>query len=87
MVQFEVSKIKPVILTKEHVATMAECLSKICEAMCDNETYSHSDDVFILNTSVKNWILRLHMDNHYITFNFKELRYILNMFNFQNQLN
>jgi hypothetical protein len=55
--------------------------------MCDNETYSHSDDVFTLNTSGKNWILRLHMDNHYITLNFKELRYILNMFNVQNQLN
>ena len=38
MVEFGGSKIKPVILTEQHVATMAECLPKICEAMCDDKT-------------------------------------------------
>ena len=46
---------------------MAVCLPKKCEAMYDNETYSHSDGVFRLNISGRNMIARLHMDNHYIT--------------------
>jgi len=87
MVEFGGSKIIPVILTEQHVATMAECLPKICEAMCDNKTYGHSGGVFRL-TSGKNRITRLHMDNHYITLNFQDLRYVLNMFYVvQNQLN
>jgi len=36
LVEFGGSKIKPVILTDQHVATMAEYLLRICEAMCDN---------------------------------------------------
>ena len=87
MVEFGGSKIIPVILTEQHVATMAECLPKICEAMCDDKTYGHSDGVFRL-TSGKNRIARLHMDNHYITLKFQDLRYLLNMFYVvQNQLN
>jgi len=50
MVEFGVSKIKPVILTEQHVATMVICLPKICEAMCDNKTYLHSDGVFRLTS-------------------------------------
>ena len=79
MVEFGGSKIKPVILTEAHVATMAECLPKVCESMCDNETYGHSDGIFRLNTFGKNRIARLNMDNHYITLKFQELRYLLNM--------
>jgi len=67
---------------------MAECLPKICEAMCDNEIYGHSDGVFRLNTIGNNRIARFQMDNHYITLKFQELRYLLNMFHVvQNQLN
>jgi hypothetical protein len=38
MVEFGWSKIKPVILTEQHVTTMAGCLPMIYEAICDDTT-------------------------------------------------
>ena len=46
-----------------------------------------TDGVLRLNTTGKNRIASLHMDNHYITLRFHELHYLLNMFHVQNQLN
>ena len=36
-IEFGGPRMKPIILMDQHVATLAECLSSICEAMCDNE--------------------------------------------------
>jgi hypothetical protein len=84
MVEFGESKIKPIILTEQHVETMVECLPKIYEAMCDDKTYGHTDGVFRL-TFGKNRIARLHMDKHYIT---SRSTILTNMFYVvQNQLN
>ena len=55
------------------MVTMAECLPKICEALSHNEIYGHLDGVFRLNTTGKNRIARLQMDNH-INFKFQVMR-------------
>ena len=87
-VEFGESKIEPVILTdSQHVATMAECLPRICEAMCDNRLLAWSDGPFRLNTTGSIRIARLYIEKHYLTLKFQELRYFLNLFYIQNQFN
>jgi hypothetical protein len=67
---------------------MADFLPRICEAMCDNERYSHSDGPFRLNTTRSYRIARIYMDKHYVLLKFQELRYLQNFFHIvQNQLN
>jgi len=88
LVEFGGSKIKPVLLTQQYVATMADCLPRICKAMCDNEQYGRSDAPFRLNTTGCYRIARFYMDKNYVPLKFQELRYLQNMFHIvQNQLN
>ena len=68
--------------------TMAECLPRICEAMCNKEHHVRSDDPFRLNTNGSCRIARLYMDKYYVAFKLQELCYLKNMFHVdQNQLN
>ena len=79
---------KPIILTDQHVATTAECLPRICEAMCGNAQYGCSDGAFRLNTTGNVTVARLYIEKEYITLIFKKLRYMLYMFSVvQNQMN
>lgn len=88
MVEVGGSKIKPIVLTAQHVSTLADCLPRICESMCDNEQFGRSDGAFRLNTTGSYRIARMYMEKHYITLKFQELRYLLNMFHLvQTQLN
>jgi len=81
LVEFGGSKIKLVILTDpQNVGTMAACLPRICEAVCDNEQFAWSDGAFRLITTGNYRIARLHIEKHYINLKFQELRYLLNMF-------
>ena len=67
---------------------MADCLPRICESLCDNEQYGHSDCPFRLNTTGSYRIARLYIHKHYVELKFQELRYLQNMFHVvQNQLN
>ena len=69
------------------MTTMADCLPRICEAMCDNEQYGRSDGPFRLNATGSYRIARLYMDKH-VALKFQELRYLQNKFHVvQNQLN
>jgi len=80
LVEFRGSKIKPIILTDpEQVATMAECLRRICEAMCDNGLFAWSHGAFRLNTTGSYRITRLYIEKHYISPKCQEMRYLLNM--------
>ena len=70
------------------MATMADCLPRICNSMCGNEQYGRSDVPFRLNTTGSYRIARLYMDKHFVALKFQELRYLQNMFHIvQNQLN
>jgi hypothetical protein len=40
LVEFGGPRSKPITLTEQHASTMAEHLTRICEAMCANEHYS-----------------------------------------------
>ena len=80
LVEFGGSKIKPVLLAEQYVATMADCLPRICQSMCDNEQYGRSDGPFRLNTTGSYRVARLYMDKHYVALKFQELRYLQNMF-------
>ena len=75
LVEFGGSKIKPVLLAEQYVATMADCLPRICQSMCDNEQYGRSDGPFRLNTKRSYRVARLSMDKHYIALKFQELDY------------
>ena len=66
LVAFGGSKIKPVLLTEQYVATMADCLPRICNSMCGNEQYGRSDGPFRLNTTGCNRIARLYIDKHFV---------------------
>ena len=65
-VEFGGPRIKPVILADQHVATLAECLPRICAAMCDDEQFAFSDGIFRLTTTESYRIARLYFDKHYI---------------------
>ena len=80
LVEFGGSKIKRVLLAEQYVSTMAVCLPRICQSMCDNEQYGRSDDPFRLNTNGSYRVARLYMDKHYVALKFQELRYLQNMF-------
>ena len=70
------------------MTTMADCLPRICEAMCDNEQYGRSDGPFRLNATGSYRIAILYMDKYHVALKFQELRYLQNMFHVvQNQLN
>lgn len=79
LVELEGPKLKPVILTDQHVVTMAECLPSICETMCDDGQYACLDGAFRLNTTGSYRIPRLYIGKH-ITLKFQELHYLLNVF-------
>ena len=88
LVAFGGSKIKPVLPTEQYVATMADCLPRICNSMCGNEQYGRSDGPDRLNTTGSYKIARLHMDKYFVALKFQELHYLINMFHIlQNQLN
>jgi len=88
LVEFGGPKLKPIILTDHHVATLAECLPRVCQSMCDNEQYGCSDGAFRLNTTGNLRVVRMYIEKEYITLKFQELRYLLYMFSVvQNQLN
>jgi len=62
------------------VATMADCLPRICQSMCDNEQHGRSVGPFRLNTTGSYRVARLYMEKHYVALKFQELRYLQNMF-------
>ena len=87
LVEFGGPKVKPIILTDQNVAAMAECLLRICEAMCGNAQYGYSDGAFRLNTTGNLRVARLYYEKEYITLKFQELCYLLYMFSVvQNQI-
>jgi len=49
------------ILTEQHVATMAECLRRLYEATCGDEQYSCKDGAFRLNTTGSYGVARVYM--------------------------
>ena len=59
------------------MATMAECLPRICESMCGSTQYGCSDGAFRLNTTGNVKVARLYIEEEYITLKFQELRYLL----------
>ena len=70
------------------MTTMAECLPRICEAMCGDAQYTCSDGAFRLNTTGSYRVARLFIEKQYITLKYLELRYLLHMFSVvQNQMN
>jgi regulatory protein YycI of two-component signal transduction system YycFG len=80
---------KPLILTQNHVQIMAENLSRLCEAMCDNDYYicKREDVSFRMNTTGSYRVARMFVDKNSISLKLSELRYLLNMFYIiQNQL-
>jgi hypothetical protein len=86
-VKFGGSGIRPIILTEQHVASMAQQLPSLCEAMCGDEQYSWKDGVLSLTTIGSYKTARLYLDKQYINYKLHELRYLLNMFHvIQNQL-
>ena len=86
--EFGGPKVKPIILTDQQVATIAECLPRICEAMCGDAQFGWSDGAFRLNTTGSYRVARLYIEKQYITLKFEEFRYLLNMFSvIQNQMN
>jgi hypothetical protein len=81
------SGIKPITLTEQHVATMAQHLPRLCESMCDDEQYQWKDGMFRLTTIGSYKAARLYLDKKYINYKLHELRYLLNMFHvIQNKL-
>jgi hypothetical protein len=86
-VEFGGAKPLPITLTEEHVTTMAEHLSRLCEVLCNNEHYSYKDDIFSLTTTRIYSVARLYLNKQYISLKLGDLRYLLNMFHvIQNQL-
>ena len=79
-VDFGGPRIKHVILADQHVATLAECLPRICEALCDDEQFACIDVIFRLTTTGTYRVARLYIEKHYITLKFQDLRYLMNMF-------
>ena len=68
------------VLTDQHVKTMAEFLPRICESMCGNEQYGFKDGDFILNTTGSYRVARLYLDKEYISLKLVELQYLSKMF-------
>lgn len=81
-------RVKSILLTDQHVTTLAECLPRICEAMYANTQYSCSDGAFRLNTTGNLGVARLYIQKEYITLKFEELRRLSNMISVvRNQMN
>lgn len=77
---------KPVTLTEQQVSTMTDQVPRLCQAVCNNQTYSGKDDVFRLNTTRRYRVVTLHLDKQYTKFKPSELHYLLNMYHVvQNQ--
>jgi len=65
--------------TEQYVATMADCLPRICDSMCGNEQYGRSDGPFRLNTTGSYRNARLYKDKHFVALKYKKLHYLQNM--------
>jgi hypothetical protein len=68
---------------------MAENLSRLCEAMCDNDYYicKSEDASFRMNTTSSYGVARVFVNKNSISLKLSELRYLLNIFYIvQNQL-
>jgi hypothetical protein len=76
LVEFGGSKLLPLVLTAEYVATLAERLPRLVEAMCQNEHYQcrSEEKVFRLNTTGSYRVARLTLDKNWISFKLHELR-------------
>ena len=66
---------------------MAECLPRICEAMCGNAQYGCSDGAFRLNITGNLKVARLYIQKDYITLQLQELRYLYMISVVLNQMN
>ena len=72
LVEFGGPKIKLMTLTDLQVATLAECLPRICEAMCDDGQFACSDGPFRLNTTGSYRVARMYKDKQYISLKVQE---------------
>ena len=75
------------VLADRHVKTQAEILPRICESVCGNAQYGHSDGDFRLNTTGSFRVARMNLDKEYISLKLVELQHLSRMFYaIQNQL-
>jgi hypothetical protein len=81
------NKTTVLVLTDQHVKTLAEILRRICEAMCGDEQYGHKDGDFKLNTTGSYMVARMYLQNEYISLTLVDLQRLSRKFHVvQNEL-
>ncbi len=78
--EFGGPRIAPITLTEQHVKTLVEHLSKLCEVMCRCEHYACKDDLFHLQSTGTCTTARIYRDKKFVSF--ADLRYMMNMLHF-----
>ena len=84
-----VKRNKPAILvlTDQHMKTMAEIRPRVCESMCGNEQYGFKDGDFRLNTTGSYRVARFYLHKQCISLKLVELQHLSRMFHVvQNEL-
>ena len=87
LTEFGGAKKLPLILNAQHLQTMAENITALCDALSTNERFSKKDGDFQMNTTGSYRVARVYLDKHYLSYTYEELRnltYIMYMI--QNQM-
>jgi len=77
----------PLPLNAQHLQTLAENITALCDALSSNEHFSKKDGDFKINTTRSYRLVRVYLDKHYFSYTYEELRnlaYIMYMI--QNQM-
>jgi hypothetical protein len=79
LIEFGGAHLSPII-DEQHLSTLSEHLSKLCESMCRGERYACKDGVFGLSYGGGNLdVARMYLDKRYIVFKLANLCYLKNM--------
>jgi hypothetical protein len=87
LAEFGGAKKLPLFLNSQHLQTMTENMTALCDALSTNERFSKKDGDFQMNTTASYRVARVYLDKHYLSYTYEELRnltYI--MYIIQNQM-